>query len=90
MQEKLASEGRKLVTIVDPHLKNDHSYNIDREARDRKFLVLNGDGVGIYEGFCWPGKSNYPNFLAENVRVWWGSLYTPERYKGLKEDVYIY
>jgi alpha 1,3-glucosidase len=88
MQEKLASEGRKLVVIIDPHLKNDHFYFVGKEARERNFLIRNGDGNGNYEGFCWPGKSNYPNFLAENVRLWWSSFFTPEKYRGMMEVMF--
>lgn len=36
--------GRKMVTIVDPHVKRDHSYYIFSEATDKKFYVLNRHG----------------------------------------------
>ena len=43
MQENLAASGRKLVTIVDPHIKRDPSYYIYKEAQDKGLYVLNKD-----------------------------------------------
>ena len=44
MQENLAASGRKLVTIVDPHIKRDPSYYIYKEAQDNGLYVKNKDG----------------------------------------------
>ena len=35
MQEKLASQGRRMVTIVDPHIKRDDNYYIHKEATQK-------------------------------------------------------
>ena len=43
MQDNLAASGRKLVTIVDPHIKRDSSYYIYKEAQDKGLYVLNKD-----------------------------------------------
>ena len=43
MQEGLAAHGRKLVTIVDPHIKKDSNYYIYKEAQDKGLYVLNKD-----------------------------------------------
>ena len=43
MQEGLAAHGRKLVTIVDPHIKKDTNYYIYKEAQDKGLYVLNKD-----------------------------------------------
>ena len=32
MIEKLAAHGRKMVTIIDPHIKRDANYHIHKEA----------------------------------------------------------
>jgi alpha 1,3-glucosidase len=54
MQESVASRGRKMVTIVDPHVKRDYSYYIHKEASDKKYYVRKKDG-SEFEGWCWPG-----------------------------------
>ena len=44
MQDNLAASGRKLVTIVDPHIKRDPNYYIYKEAQDKGLYVKNKDG----------------------------------------------
>ena len=43
MQDNLAASGRKLVTIIDPHIKRDPNYYIYKEAQDNGLYVLNKD-----------------------------------------------
>jgi len=56
MQNDIASRGRKMVTIVDPHVKRDYSYYIHKEASDKKYYVQNKDGAE-FDGWCWPGEA---------------------------------
>ena len=56
MVNHIAVKGRKMVNIVDPHLKRDDNYKIYKEAKDKDYLVKK-DG-GEYDGWCWPGKVN--------------------------------
>lgn len=44
-----------MVTIVDPHIKRDDSYEVSREAKAQQMFVKNKDGSD-FEGWCWPGK----------------------------------
>ena len=55
MVANLSSKGRKLVTIVDPHIKRDDNYIIYKEAKDKNLFIKNKDG-GEYDGWCWPGE----------------------------------
>lgn len=50
MQEHLAAKGRKLVTIIDPHVKRDDNYYIFKEAQRQGFFVNNKDGKE-YDGW---------------------------------------
>lgn len=54
LQEDIASRGRKMVTIVDPHVKRDSNYYIYKEASEKKYFVRKSDG-GEFDGWCWPG-----------------------------------
>lgn len=54
MQEDIASRGRKMVTIVDPHVKRDHGYYVYKEATEKKYFVRKPDG-GEFDGWCWSG-----------------------------------
>jgi alpha 1,3-glucosidase len=57
MLNGLSAKGRKMVTIVDPHLKKDDNYKVYAEAKNKDLLVKGGNG-GEYEGWCWPGKTS--------------------------------
>ena len=54
MIANVSAFGRKMVTIIDPHIRRDDGYVIYSEARANGYLVLKHDG-SIYEGWCWPG-----------------------------------
>ena len=56
MQEKLWSQGRRMVTIVDPHVKRDDHYYIHSEATAKGLYVKDKDGKKDFDGWCWPGK----------------------------------
>jgi alpha 1,3-glucosidase len=43
MQDNLAASGRKLVTIIDPHIKRDSSYYIYKEGQEKGLYVMNKD-----------------------------------------------
>ena len=54
MQRALADKSRRMVTIIDPHIKNDARYHISSEARALDIFVKNLDGTP-FNGHCWPG-----------------------------------
>ena len=64
MLRNISSKGRKMVTIVDPHLKHDDNYQVFTEARDKGLLIKNKDG-GDFDGWCWPGESCQVGRLCE-------------------------
>jgi alpha 1,3-glucosidase len=55
MIQNLTIVGRKLVTIVDPHIKKDPGYWIHKDLTALGLYVKNKNG-NDYEGWCWPGK----------------------------------
>ncbi len=48
----LTENGRKLVTIVDPHFKRDYSFSFHNHCEKNEFYIKNKDGKN-YEGRCW-------------------------------------
>eukprot|EP00878_Enallax_costatus_P018240 GHUV01019193.1.p1 GENE.GHUV01019193.1~~GHUV01019193.1.p1 ORF type:complete len:724 (+),score=171.12 GHUV01019193.1:190-2361(+) len=89
MQEDIASRGRKMVTIVDPHVKRDSAYYIYKEASDNKYFVRKSDGTE-FDGWCWPGASSYLDVTNPEVRSWWATQFTPDKYKGSTKHLYIW
>ena len=69
--DTLASEGFKVVTIVDPGLKVDSGYPVYRDGLARHAYLTLPDGTP-YVGVVWPGKSVFPDFSRAAVRAWWG------------------
>lgn len=66
MQKNVSKHGRKMVTIVDPHLKRDENYYIHKEATAKGLYIKNKDGSD-FDGWCWPGQSSYLDFTSPKV-----------------------
>ncbi|EMD31533.1 glycoside hydrolase family 31 protein [Gelatoporia subvermispora B] len=65
---------RKMVVIVDPHLKRTDNYPIYQQAKDLDLLIKKKDGQE-YEGWCWPGSSAWVDFFNPASWDWWKSLF---------------
>ncbi|XP_049774510.1 neutral alpha-glucosidase AB [Schistocerca cancellata] len=89
MINNLTAKGRKLVAIVDPHVKRDNSYFLHNDAENNDFYIKNKDGK-IYEGWCWPGSSSYPDFFNPAVRDYYKTRYLLENYHGSTLDMHIW
>ncbi|KAM8938957.1 neutral alpha-glucosidase AB isoform 1-T1 [Pelodytes ibericus] len=89
MLTKLKDKRRKMVTIVDPHIKVDSAYRIHNEIRSRNYYVKNKDG-GDYEGWCWPGSAAYPDFTNPEMREWWSSMFSYDQYEGSMENLFVW
>ncbi|HEW92623.1 MAG TPA: DUF5110 domain-containing protein [Thermotogaceae bacterium] len=80
MTKELHDMGFKLSAIIDPGVKVENGYEIYEEGKEKGFFVKGKNGED-FEGAVWPGKVNFPDFLREDVRKWWGS-----KYRKLVED----
>ncbi|THV06625.1 alpha-glucosidase [Dendrothele bispora CBS 962.96] len=81
MTEDVAASGRKMVVIIDPHLKRTSSYPVYQEASEKEFLVKNKDG-GEYEGWCWSGSSSWVDCFNPAVADWWVEKFKLEKLDG--------
>lgn len=89
MQNKLAAKGRRMVTIVDPHIKRDDSYYIHKEASEKGHYVKDASGKD-YDGWCWPGSSSYLDMLSPEIREWWADKFSYKNYVGSTSSLYIW
>ncbi|KFK28077.1 hypothetical protein AALP_AA8G469200 [Arabis alpina] len=89
MQKKLAAKGRRMVTIVDPHIKRDDSYALHKEATKMGYYVKDSSGKD-FDGWCWPGSSSYIDMLSPEIREWWGGRFSYKNYVGSTPSLYIW
>ncbi|KAL1518283.1 hypothetical protein ABEB36_001927 [Hypothenemus hampei] len=89
MIQNLTSTGRKLVVIIDPHIKRESGYFLHEDALKYDLYVKNKDGT-VYEGWCWPGASSYLDFYNPATRDYYKKLYGFDTFKGTTHDVWIW
>jgi alpha 1,3-glucosidase len=89
MQNGIASKGRKMVTIIDPHIKRDNDYHVHTAAQTQGLYVKNKDGVD-FEGWCWPGSVSYLDFYRPEVRNFWAGLFSLEKYAGSTPSLFTW
>lgn len=90
MQQNLAAQGRRMVTIVDPHIFRDNDYYIHKIATSKGLYVKDKDGSKDYDGWCWPGSSSYLDFTAEHVRSWWAEQFAYHKYIGSTSTLFTW
>ncbi|KAI9483752.1 MAG: glycosyl hydrolases family 31-domain-containing protein [Benjaminiella poitrasii] len=89
MEETLDNKGRKLVTIIDPHIKRVPNYRISDEARDKNLFVKKPDGSD-YEAWCWPGQSSWIDFYHKESYDWWKRQFDFDKFQGTRDNVHIW
>jgi alpha-glucosidase len=70
---RLAGDGFRVVTIIDPGVKLEPGYPVFDQAVERD-LLCRTEGGDVYIGQVWPGHTVFPDFVTEEARSWWGEL----------------
>ncbi|KDO20441.1 hypothetical protein SPRG_14313 [Saprolegnia parasitica CBS 223.65] len=81
MQESLARVGRKMVTIVDPHIKRDPNFAVHTDAQANEVYIVDENGHE-FDGWCWPGSSSYVDYTSPKARHWWATQFRYDKYIG--------
>lgn len=89
MEAQLDENERKLVILIDPHIKNKAGYPIVEELKSKDLAVKNKD-QNIYEGWCWPGSSHWIDCFNPAAREWWKTLFAYNKMKGVSPNVHIW
>jgi alpha 1,3-glucosidase len=90
MIDSVASRGRKMVTIVDPHIKRDSGYYVHDSAQANGVYVRDKGGSAEFDGWCWPGSSSYVDFTNPKARDWWADQFAFDKYEGSTADLYTW
>jgi alpha-glucosidase len=72
LMAKLAKQGFKVVTIVDPGVKDDPKFGVLKRGVKADAFVKDAGGKKDFIGEVWPGKARFPDFMNPATRVWWG------------------
>lgn len=89
MLKQLDESKRKLVAIIDPHIKNKDGYNVVEELKKKDLAVHNKDG-NIYDGWCWPGSSHWVDCFNPAAIKWWIGLFKYDAFKGSASNLFIW
>jgi alpha 1,3-glucosidase len=89
MLEQLDRSERKLVAIIDPHIKNKDGYHVVEELKKKDLGVHNKDG-NTYEGWCWPGSSHWIDCFNPAAIKWWIGLFKYDAFKGSASNLFIW
>ncbi|GLB37956.1 putative glycosyl hydrolase 31 family protein [Lyophyllum shimeji] len=95
MINDVAALGRKMVVIIDPHLKRTSDYPVYQKASELGLLVKT-KSESEYEGWCWSGSSAWIDFFNPSVWDWWKTLFKPRQlasgwsWTESTEDVHIW
>lgn len=68
---ELGRRNFRVVTIVDPGVKQDPKYRVFEEGRKAGHFCTTAKGR-LFIDRVWPGKAAFPDFLRPEVRTWWG------------------
>lgn len=82
LARNLSSKGRRLIAIIDPHIKREEGYNLYDEGTSMDLWVKDPSGQQAYDGWCWPGSSVWPDYLNAQVRDWWATKFDPAHFPG--------
>ena len=89
MEKQLDDTERKLVIIIDPHIKNTGSYPTVDELKSKDLAIHNKEN-NIFEGWCWPGSSHWIDAFNPAARAWWKTLFTYDKFKGTMSNVWLW
>jgi len=89
MQKQLDDHERKLVVIIDPHIKNEGGYSVVEELKSKSLAVKNKDN-NIYEGWCWPGSSHWIDCFNPSAISWWQSLFSYSSFPGTAPNTFLW
>lgn len=70
MLQALDKHKRKLVTIIDPHIKQESGYKVFETLSKQELSVRDADNTE-YHGFCWPGESIWIDTLSPKAVEFW-------------------
>ena len=89
MQAQLDLHSRKLVILIDPHIKNINDYAVVDELKSKSLAIKNKNNE-IYEGWCWPGSAHWIDCFSPEAQKWWASLFQYKSFQGTTPSTFVW
>ena len=70
----MEKQGIKLVTILDPGIKEDERYPLYQDGL-KQDIFCKSPGGEVVRALVWPGWTVLPDFTKPRARAWWGKHY---------------
>lgn len=102
MKGEIRGSERRLVVITDPHIKiNANRYHVfdegmeldntkDSEGNLNSIFVKQPDNNFQFIGWCWPGNSQWVDYLNKGGSEFWAKQYRYDKFKGTDDLFYIW
>lgn len=78
-QDEIDPLERKVVAVIDPHVRVDYGYPLFEKALNNRYLIRTRID-SEYTAECWPGDSVWIDFSHPWARVWWETLFDFDEY----------
>ncbi len=89
MHKQLDKHQRKVVLIIDPHIKKADDYPVVQELKSKDLAAHDKDDKQ-FEGHCWPGASYWIDCFNPAAISWWKSLFKYDRFVGTGPNTFIW
>jgi len=73
---ELRAQGFRTVLMLDPGIKEDHTYSVYQQGIEGDHFLKNAEGQ-IAHAPVWPGFCAFPDFSRPDTRAWWATLHPP-------------
>ncbi|XP_056636238.1 neutral alpha-glucosidase AB-like [Diorhabda sublineata] len=80
LQQNISATGRVCVSISDPHIKVEDTYDVYAGAK-RKYFVKWANGSD-YVADCWPGASSWIDYMDPEASDYYGKWYAYDKFNG--------
>ncbi|KAM0486610.1 hypothetical protein ACHAP7_002413 [Fusarium lateritium] len=89
MGQHLDDHGRQLVVLLDPHIKKTDGYTASEEMVTQD-LAVHDKEQKLYEGWCWPGASNWIDCFNPKAIEWWKKMLKFDSFKGTMYNTWMW
>ncbi|BEI93691.1 uncharacterized protein CcaverHIS019_0601500 [Cutaneotrichosporon cavernicola] len=89
MINQVAKLGRKMVAIVDPHIKRTDSFRVYKDSLDLDILIKKADGNN-FDGWCWPGSSVWVDFFNPKSWEWWTRMFSFDTWADQTKNLFVW